>query len=347
MRDKDLEAMSSYQFDLPEELIAQKPCSPRDASRLMVVDRASGEIFEMPFHEIVHLFEEGDGLVFNDTKVIPSRLIGKKESGGAVEIFLTQPYSDGTWEALAKPGRRLHSGTRVFFGDDFFCEILETLPDGGKRVKLSCDGDIDSALLKYGKIPLPHYIKEGENPLAHLDWYQTVYAKSSGAVAAPTAGLHFTNNLLKELDALGVSQTYVTLHVGVGTFRPVKVENIRNHVMHKEKFVISNEAAKQLNSRPLDKLQICVGTTCCRTLESAVSNQGLILPGEKSTDIFIYPGYSFKYVKSMLTNFHLPGSTLLMLVSAFAGHDLMMEAYAKAVKDKFRFFSYGDAMLIL
>lgn len=343
---KDLHLLSTYQFDLPEELIAERPCEPRDSSRLMVIDRASQKITEMKFCELKNFLEKGDSLVFNDTKVIPARLIGQRQSGGMAEIFLTNRVSKDCWEVLAKPGKKLKNNDLVYFGEDFSAEILDTLADGRKLIKFHHQGDFDTLLEKYGKIPLPSYIKR-EDEEFDKERYQTVYAKNEGAVAAPTAGLHFTSDLIQNLESKGVTNSFVTLHVGVGTFRPVQVDDIRQHKMHHEKVMITENAATILNSKPKDKKQICVGTTCCRSLESSVTGQGLIMPGSHETDIFIYPGYRFKYVDHLLTNFHLPGSSLLMLVSAFAGYDLIMEAYKKAVHEKYRFFSYGDAMLIL
>lgn len=343
----DLHLLSSYQFDLPEELIAQFPCTPRDASRLMVIDRQSGNMTEMRFSELSQFLNSGDSLIFNNTKVIPARLIGTREKGGMAEIFLTNRLSLDTWEALARPGKKIKPREFIFFGEDFKVEILKTLDNGGKIVRFHYHGDFDLLLKQYGQIPLPQYIKRDQNLLQDEERYQTVYAKEEGAVAAPTAGLHFTEQLMDELNNKNITQTFVTLHVGVGTFRPVQVDDIRNHAMHHEKVTITKEAAAVLNQRPKDKRQITVGTTCCRSLESSALQDGTIMPGSHETNIFIYPGYKFKYVNHLLTNFHLPGSSLLMLVSAFAGYELIREAYKKAVMEKYRFFSYGDAMLIL
>jgi len=344
---KDLHLLSSYQFNLPEELIAEYPCTPRDSSRLMVIDRATEKITEMKFSDLGMFLESGDSLVFNDTKVIPARLFGKRQTGGLAEIFLTNQLSLDTWEVLAKPGKKLKIKDFVYFSDDFSAEILESFEDGRKLVKFHYEGEFETLLDKYGQIPLPHYIKRSASNAIDKERYQTVYAKTSGAVAAPTAGLHFTEELIDNLSSKGVSKQFITLHVGIGTFRSVQVDDIREHKMHAEKVAINEETAIALNSRLPNKRQICVGTTCCRSLESSVNEHGLIQKGEHETSIFIYPGYKFKYVDHLLTNFHLPGSSLIMLVSAFAGYDLIMEAYAKAVKDKYRFFSYGDAMLIL
>ncbi len=344
---KDPYLLSSYQFDLPQELIAQKPATPRNHSRLMVIDRSSGAIQEMHFYDLVDFLKEGDSLVFNDTKVIPARLFGKRRGGGIAEIFLTKQRSLHEWEVLARPGRKLQIGSKVFFGEDFSCTIMDILDDGRRLVKFHFEGLFETVLDRYGQIPLPHYIERNSESAEDRERYQTVYAKNLGAVAAPTAGLHFTEEMINDLVKKGVASSHVTLHVGLGTFRPVQAEDIRQHTMHSEQVIITPEAAQALNDRSLDKRQICVGTTCCRSLESIASIDGKISPGNFDTGIFIYPGYKFKYVKHLLTNFHLPGSSLLMLCSAFAGYELMMEAYAKAVKDRYRFFSYGDAMLIL
>ena len=343
----DLSQLSAYQYALPEELIAQVPCTPRDSSRLMVVDRSNGNISEMVFRDLLGFMHEGDSLVFNDTKVIPARLLGRRKTGGMAEILLVRGHVDGTWDVLVRPGKKLPCGSQIIFGDDFYCEIIEILPGGGRRVRFFYQGEFEYALEKYGQIPLPHYIRRDPDPGMDSERYQTVYAEKPGAVAAPTAGLHFTKEILESLQAKGINQTKVTLHVGLGTFRPVQVEDIAQHKMHPEHLNITPEAAETLNFRPPNRRQICVGSTSCRALETAATSEGVIIPGEYDTMIFIYPGYRFKYVQAMLTNFHLPGSTLLMLVSAFAGYELTMEAYAKAVKDRYRFFSYGDAMLIL
>lgn len=347
MSEPDLYSLSAYKYELPEELIAQHPLEKRDSSRLMIIDRAKRQITETTFKSLGDILHPGDGLVFNNTRVIPARLIGKRKNGGQAEIFLTRRYQDGSWDALVRPGKKLPPGSIVEFNSSFSCEIIETIADGGRRVRFHCQGDMDRLLEECGRIPLPHYIRREPDKEDH-GRYQTVYASNPGATAAPTAGLHFSQEMLRELEFKGVSLTQLTLHTGVGTFRPVKTEDIRGHNMHSERYVITPEAAQQLNAASASKgLQVCVGTTSCRALESSATSEGVIRAGEFDTNIFIYPGYTFKYVKCLLTNFHLPGSTLLMLVSAFAGHDLVMEAYARAVKDRFRFFSYGDAMLII
>lgn len=338
--------LSSYQYELPQELIAQKPCHPRDHSRLMILNRHNGSIQEGVFKEIENLLSPEDRLIFNNTKVIPARLIGKKSTGAKVEIFLNKPLNADSfiWEAIVRPGRKLKTGSRVDFGEDFYAEILESTADGGRIVKFFCDGDFEQLLQKYGQMPLPHYIERDQPLSLDKSCYQTIYAKNPGAVAAPTAGLHFTSELLQKLEKKMIHQTWITLHVGLGTFRPVKTEDIREHHMHHERLMITSQAAEEINSTKGRK--IAIGTTGCRTLESASSN-GLIIPGSFETNLFIYPGYKFKSVQGLLTNFHLPGSSLMMLVSAFAGREFIMEAYAKAIERKFRFFSYGDAMLIL
>lgn len=343
----DLCALASYQYELPHELIAQHPCEPRDSSRLMVVERASGSISEMVFRDLVDFLESGDRLVFNDTKVILARLYGKRAAGGKAELLLTERGEDGCWKVMAKPGKKLELGAKVHFSDRFSCEVIEVLSDGHRRVKFFYDGNFDQVLAMHGRIPLPPYIRGGADTAIDIVNYQTVFASEPGAVAAPTAGLHFTKGLLEQLQEKGVDQTKVTLHVGLGTFLPVQADNILEHQMHKERYVITPTAAEQLNHHSKSKRQICVGTTCCRALESSANYEGKFSPGRYETDIFIHPGYQFKAVHALITNFYLPGSTLLMLVSAFAGYDLVKEAYAKAIKERFRFYSYGDAMLII
>lgn len=338
--------LKTYQFELPQELIAQFPCTPRDRSRLMIVDRKRGIIDEILFCEIGQYLNAGDQLIFNDTKVIPARLIGKREGGQKegskeAEVFLIRRQADGMWDALVRPGRKLPVGARVEFGPGFSCEVVLVHDDGSRRVKFDCVGDFETALTQYGQIPLPQYIRRTVDRAFDPERYQTVYAAQAGAVAAPTAGLHFTEELLKQLDQQKVERVHLTLHVGLGTFRPVQVDDIRQHVMHAEQYFITPQAALGLQKDV--RRRICVGTTSCRALESLPE----IREGSFETNIFIYPGYTFKRVDALLTNFHLPGSSLLMLVSAFAGYDLIREAYAQAIAKKFRFFSYGDAMLII
>ncbi|MBT4444468.1 MAG: tRNA preQ1(34) S-adenosylmethionine ribosyltransferase-isomerase QueA [Waddliaceae bacterium] len=345
---EDPYSLKSYHYDLPQELIAQHPCSPRDACRLMVVERNTGKLWEMPFHELTNFLDTGDRLVFNDTKVVPARLLGKRTSGGNAEIFLVKNRKGTTWEVLAKPGKKLRPGAIVTFQEGLSCEIIENIDDGMKLVRFSCkEEDFEDIVAKIGHMPLPHYIsRDGKDPHDVGD-YQTIYAENPGAVAAPTAGLHFSEEMFGALDDKGIKKAMVTLHVGMGTFRPVVVDDIRSHDMHSERYHITTNTASFLNTHNSDAKTICVGTTCCRTLEAAADEEGNVVAGDGDTNIFIYPGYQFRYVTGMLTNFHLPGSSLLMLVSAFAGHDLIKEAYNKAIHDKFRFYSYGDAMLIL
>lgn len=344
---RDLFTLAAYQYNLPSELIAQHPCHPRDSSRLLLVDRQAGSFSEIPFRELTDLLESGDSLVFNDTRVIPARLLGRRPNRGQAEIFLIKRLSLDTWEALARPGRKLKPGVRVDFGDRLACEIIEEGSEGIKIVRFEWQGVFEEVLSLYGQMPLPHYIQRTKEIHEDAERYQTVYAKNPGAVAAPTAGLHFSQELLEKLESKGIEQNRLTLHVGLGTFKPVQVDDIRLHPMHEEPFFIDAATAQRLNGRQEGKRQICVGTTCCRALEAAADPSGRIIPGNYETNIFIYPGYEFKYVRSLLTNFHLPGSTLLMLVSAFAGYELIREAYRKAILDRFRFYSYGDAMLIL
>lgn len=339
-------SLESYQFSLPEELIAQYPASPRDSSKLLILDRAAGTMQSCVFREINAFLNTGDRLIFNNTKVIPARLYGVRPSGGKVEVFLHRVRADGSWEAMVRPGRKLQIGAQVLFGEDFSCIIEDVLPNGLRIVRFSDCDDFDQKLQQYGQMPLPHYIKR--DAVAEVDntRYQTIYAQSPGAVAAPTAGLHFTPELLASLHEKGVLNHFLTLHVGLGTFKPVQVNDIRAHEMHYEKVVIPSELAYALNASKSGR-EICVGTTSCRAIESAAAENGIINPGTYETNIFMYPGYQFKRVNHLLTNFHLPGSTLLMLVCALGGYELVMEAYRYAVKERFRFFSYGDAMLIL
>ena len=343
----NLWSLEAYRYDLPKELIAQVPSSERDDSRLMVVDRASGNMTGMPFCELTDFLERGDSLVLNDTRVIPARLIGSRDTGGRVEIFLVRCIEAMTWEVLAKPAKKLKPGMEVGFGENFSCVVKADGIEGRKVVRFCCEGDFYAALNKHGRTPLPPYIRREVNPGIDNERYQTIYANRPGALAAPTAGLHFSESMLRTLSQKEVEQVMITLHVGLGTFRPVHAEDIRDHEMHAEIYHIDVEAADRLNHRSLGSRRVCVGTTCCRTLEAVADDQGVIVPGEGATDLFIYPGYRFKYVDMLLTNFHLPGSSLLMLVTAFGGYDLIMEAYAKAVRDRYRFFSYGDAMLII
>ncbi len=338
---------SDFFYDLPQELIAQTPLEPRDHSRLMQLDRVSGRVTHRHFYDLPELLEEGDLLVVNDSKVLPARLYGNKADTGAnAEFLLLEQKENDCWEVLVKPGRKLREGAVVSFGNGLLtAEILSVLPDGNRIARFSCKGSIFTALERIGEMPLPHYITE---KLQDKDRYQTVYAKELGSAAAPTAGLHFTPALMEKLKAKGVNFAFVTLHVGLGTFRPVKAEEITDHHMHSEHYVLSEETAALINqTKAAGKRVIAVGTTSCRTLESvATFHDGQIIPAEGYTDIFIYPGYRFKVLDGLITNFHLPESTLIMLVSAFTGYDNTMAAYKTAVEERYRFFSFGDAMLI-
>ena len=337
---------SDFYFELPKELIAQDPISDRSASRLLLLDKETGRVSHDIFKNIGSYLKKGDCLVLNNTKVIPARLLGVKEDTGAhVEVFLLKRLKDDIWEALVKPGRKLRPGARVVFGDGLLkCEIMDVVDEGNRLVKFSYEGIFEEILDKLGEMPLPPYIT---HKLKDKDRYQTVYAKYDGSAAAPTAGLHFTKELLKELEEKGIETAYVTLHVGLGTFRPVKAENILEHHMHSEMYMISEEAAQKINmARDNGNRVICVGTTSCRTIESAADENGRLSAGNGETDIFIYPGYKFKTLDCLITNFHLPESTLVMLVSALAGRENVLNAYEEAIREKYRFFSFGDAMFI-
>lgn len=339
---------SDFYFDLPQELIAQEPCHPRDAARLLCLSRSSGEIEHRIFSDLTQLLCPGDLLVINNSKVLPARLIGKKQQTGAVcELLLLREVVKDEWECLAKPGKRLHTGNVVEFGDgSLTAEILETKEDGNKIVRFSYDtATLYEKLDAFGKMPLPPYIQK---QLEDQSEYQTVYAKELGSAAAPTAGLHFTPELMEQLREKGMQFAQVTLHVGLGTFRPVKEENIFDHKMHTEWYSIDSEAARKIaQTKERGGRVIAVGTTSCRTLEAAAQQHGGIRPCSGDTDIFIYPGYEFKVIDGLITNFHLPESTLIMLVSAFCGYENTMNAYRTAVAEKYRFFSFGDAMLIV
>lgn len=339
---------SDFFYDLPKDRIAQTPADPRDEARLMCLSRQTGKISHKIFYELTHLLEPGDLLVVNNSKVLPARLIGEKEGGGAVcEILILKPQGPDVWECLAKPGKRLKAGAKVVFGEGvLIAEIVDTTPEGNKIVSFTHPGrTFYEALDEVGRLPLPHYI---EIQLQDDSQYQTVYAKELGSAAAPTAGLHFTDDLLNKLAAAGIEWAEVTLHVGLGTFRPVKENNITDHHMHTEWYSVSEETARKINqTKAAGHRVICVGTTSCRTLESAYRANGSICACHGDTDIFIYPGYEFKVMDGLITNFHLPESTLIMLVSAFAGYEHTMNAYREAVKENYRFYSFGDAMLIL
>lgn len=337
--------VSEFNYDLPEELIAQVPIKNRDESRLMVVNREKRTIEHKTFKDIIDYLEPGDCLVRNNTKVIPARLYGKKETGANVEFLLLNNIEGDIWESIVRPGNKLHVGTKVIFGDGLLeAEILDIMPGGTRKVKFNYQGIFNEILDQIGLMPLPPYIHE---TLKDKDRYQTVYAKYDGSAAAPTAGLHFTNELLEKIKEKGIEIANVTLHVGIGTFRPVKEDEVEKHDMHTEHYYIKKEDADKINNAKKNgKRIISVGTTSCRVLETVADENGLVKETEGDTNIFIYPGYKFKCIDNLITNFHLPQSTLLMLVSALSDKDFMLEAYKEAVKDKYRFFSFGDAMYI-
>ena len=338
--------LEEFDYNLPEELIAQVPIQKRDESRLMVVDREKRTIEDKVFKDIIDYLEPGDCLVRNNTKVIPARLYGKKDTGANVEFVLLKQIEGDIWESIVRPGNKLKPGSRVIFGDGLLkAEILDVLEDGTRKVKFEYDGIFNEILDKIGLMPLPPYIHES---LKENDRYQTVYAKYEGSAAATTAGLHFTPELLKKIEEKGIKIANVTLHVGIGTFRPVKEENIEEHKMHTEHFYIKQEDVDKINeTKKNGKKVIAVGTTSCRVLETiADENTGFVKQIEADTGIYIYPGYKFKCIDGLITNFHLPKSTLLMLVSALADREFILEAYNKAVEEKYRFFSFGDAMFI-
>ena len=337
--------VSDFNYELPEELIAQTPKEKRDESRLMVLDKEAKTIEHKTFKNIIDYIEPGDVLVRNNTKVIPARLYGKKETGANIEFLLLKNIEGDIWECIVRPGNKLHIGTKVIFGDGILeAKILEVMQGGTRKVEFSYQGIFNEILDKIGLMPLPPYIHE---ELKQKDRYQTVYAKYDGSAAAPTAGLHFTKELLEKLQEKGVAIADVTLHVGIGTFRPVKEETVEAHQMHSEHFYIKPEEAEKINKAKKDgKKVIACGTTSCRVLETVADEQGYVKAIEGDTKIFIYPGYKFKCLDGLITNFHLPQSTLLMLVSAFAGSEYIKKAYEEAVEQKYRFFSFGDAMLI-
>lgn len=336
---------SDFWYDLPEELIAQTPIEPRDHSRLLAVDRQSGQVAHRHFYDILDYLEAGDVLVVNDTKVLPARLLGQREGGGACEVLLLRQLGPKMWETLVKPGKKLKPGATVVFGGGRLAgRIQAPTQAGGRIVSFTCEGTMEAALDELGEMPLPPYIHE---KLQDKGRYQTVYAREEGSAAAPTAGLHFTPQLLERIREKGVDVVPVLLHVGLGTFRPVKAENVEDHVMHSEFYQVTQQAADRINAaRARGKRVIATGTTSVRTLESAGTPQGVLLPQSGWTQIFITPGYQFKMVDALITNFHLPGSTLVMLVSAFLGREKTLDAYRQAVAEKYRFFSFGDAMYI-
>ena len=335
-----------FYYDLPEELIAQTPLEKRDTSRLMVLDRISGKVSHRHFYDILEYLQPGDCLVMNDSRVLPARLLGHRPTGGAVEVLLLRNLGDKKWECLCKPGRKMQIGSEVLFGNGELSAIVTEVKDDGNRiVEFRYEGIFLEVLERLGKMPLPPYIKA---ELQDQERYQTVYSREVGSAAAPTAGLHFTNELLDKIREMGVKTAFVTLHVGLGTFRPVKAEEITEHHMHSELCMLSKETAEILNQTKQEGGRIiCVGTTSCRTLESLVNEDGSFEAKSKWTEIFIYPGYQFKAMQGLITNFHLPESTLVMLVSAFAGRENVLAAYNEAVGERYRFFSFGDAMCIL
>ena len=338
---------SDFYYDLPKELIAQTPAEPRDSSRLLVLDRQSGETVHKHFFDIIDYLDEGDLLVCNDSRVLPARIYGIKEPTGArVEFLLLKQISGNRWETLCKPGKKAKEGARFSFGDGLlYATVTEVKDDGNRVVDFECDENFFSTLDKIGQMPLPPYITE---ELEDKERYQTVYSHELGSAAAPTAGLHFTTELMDKIKAKGVNIAYVTLHVGLGTFRPVKVDDVTKHKMHSEHYEVPEETAELIKkTKQSGKRVIAVGTTSCRTLESVAAEHGEVVPCEGFTEIFIYPGFEFKVLDGLITNFHLPESTLIMLVSAFAGYDNIMNAYKTAVKERYRFFSFGDAMCIL
>ena len=338
--------VADFKYDLPEELIAQTPIEKRDESRLMILNRADQTIEHKTFKDIIDYLKPGDVLVRNNTKVIPARLYGKKETGANVEFLLLNNIEGDIWESIVRPGNKLHIGTKVIFGDGLLeAEVLDIMEGGTRKVIFHYNGIFNEILDQIGLMPLPPYIHE---ELKQKDRYQTVYAKYDGSAAAPTAGLHFTPELFEKLKQKGIEVANVTLHVGIGTFRPVKVEKVEEHHMHSEHFYIKEEDAKIINKAKQEgRRVIAVGTTSCRVLESIADEKtGEVKPQESDTQIFIYPGYKFKCIDGLITNFHLPESTLLMLVSAFSNRDFIMKAYNEAVKEKYRFFSFGDAMFI-
>ena len=338
---------SDFYYDLPEELIAQTPVEPRNSSRLMKIDRKTGDIVHSRFYNLCDYLKKGDLLVLNDSRVLPARLYGeKKDTGSFIEFLLLEQKGDKLWEIICRPGKKAKVGTEFSFGNGILtAKVIEVKDDGNRIVKFSCEGNFYAVLDEIGQMPLPPYITE---KLEDKERYQTVYSKELGSAAAPTAGLHFTKEQLEEIRSMGVDIAYVTLHVGLGTFRPVKEDDILNHKMHSEHYHLSEETAEKINrTKASCGRVIAVGTTSCRTLESMELENGLVKSGDGYTDIFIYPGYKFKLLDGLITNFHLPESTLIMLVSAFLGYENTMNAYKIAVEEKYRFFSFGDAMCIL
>lgn len=338
---------SDFYYDLPEELIAQDPLEDRTASRLLVLDRGTGAVEHKIFSDVIDYLNKGDCLVINNTRVIPARLIGEKEgTGGKVEVLLLKRRANDVWETLVKPGKKLKPGAKITFGDGRLrAEVLEVVEEGNRLVKFYYEGIFEEILDSLGEMPLPPYIT---HKLEDKEMYQTVYAKFDGSAAAPTAGLHFTKELLNKIEEKGIKLASITLHVGLGTFRPVKVDDVNNHHMHTEWYEVNAEAAEIINETKRNGGRvICVGTTSCRTIESVADENGYMKAKTGETDIFIYPGYKFKVMDGLITNFHLPESTLVMLVSAFAGKENVLAAYETAVKERYRFFSFGDAMILI
>lgn len=335
--------VTDFDYDLPQELIAQHPMEPRDHSRLLVVDKKTGEIEHKHFYDLVNYLKPGDVLVFNDTRVIPARLHGTKDTGAHVEVFLLTRRDATDWEVLVRPGKKLQVGAKINFSDELSCEVIEHTDFGGRVVRFKYDGIFEEILDRLGETPLPPYITA---PLEDKERYQTVYNRERGSAAAPTAGLHFTKELLQKIKEIGCEEVFVTLHVGLGTFRPVSEAKIEDHKMHKEFYTVSQEAADAVNkAKAKGRRIIAVGTTAVRTLEAAGAD-GQLHAGSSWTNIFIYPGYKFRLVDDLVTNFHLPQSTLLMLVSTLSTREIMLQTYKKAVEEKYRFFSFGDAMFI-
>ncbi len=334
---------SLFDYFLPSELIAQEPVEPRDSARLLVLERGTGKIEHRIFRDIVDYLKSGDLLVLNDTKVMPARLFGRRKTGGKVEVLLLRRRGE-LWEALLKPGRKGKVGEEIEISPLLRARVVGREESGIRIVKLECEGDVFSEIKRVGQMPLPPYIKK---PLSRPDEYQTVYARKEGSAAAPTAGLHFTDSLLKEIERKGVKKVFVTLHIGLDTFRPIREESVEEHQIHTEYYEISEGAAREINEvKKAGKKVIAVGTTSVRVLETA-ARQGGVAPGKGFTDLYIYPGFEFKIVDALITNFHLPRTTLLVLVSAFAGRDLIMKAYKEAIERKYRFYSFGDAMFIM
>lgn len=335
--------VTDFDYELPQELIAQHPMEPRDHSRLLVVDKKTGEIEHKHFYDLVNYLKPGDVLVFNDTRVIPARLHGTKDTGAHVEVFLLTRRDATDWEVLVRPGKKLQVGAKIYFSDELSCEVIEHTDFGGRVVRFKYDGIFEEILDRLGETPLPPYITA---PLEDKERYQTVYNRERGSAAAPTAGLHFTKELLQKIKDIGCEEVFVTLHVGLGTFRPVSEAKIEDHKMHKEFYTVSQEAADAVNKAKAEGRRIiAVGTTAVRTLEAAGAD-GQLHAGSSWTNIFIYPGYKFRLVDDLVTNFHLPQSTLLMLVSTLSTREIMLQTYKKAVEEKYRFFSFGDAMFI-